>query len=229
MANLKEDKNHYASQTQREVLISLLANPTIEESFFLTGGTALSVFYLHHRLSDDLDFFTLNSLDLAEIDFWIKRMWTGEGVKIKDSPNFLSYLIKETKVDFVIDALSNREDREKILFENRHNLLVDTINNIVSNKFCTIVSRIEPKDFIDFYFIQKLFPKMDIEQIYNNARIKEAIFDDPPTAAFQIEEGIAFLKNNKTIFPQILMDFDIHDFFEFYDNVINWLYQRVRI
>lgn len=226
---LTEDKSYYASQTQREILLHLVTHPTIEEFFFLTGGTALSVFYLHHRLSNDLDFFTLNSLDLAEIDFWIKRMWPQNSTKIKGSPNFLSYLIKEVKVDFVIDPLSNREDRKKILLENEHHLSVDTINNIVSNKFCAIVSRMEPKDFIDFYFIQHLFPERDMEEVYSRARTKDAIFDDPPTAAFQIEEGLAFLRENQAIFPQILRDFNMHDFFEFYNKITDWLYQRVKI
>ena len=31
----------------------------LTKNFFLGGGTALSEFYLHHRLSEDLDFFFL--------------------------------------------------------------------------------------------------------------------------------------------------------------------------
>ncbi|MBN1138047.1 MAG: nucleotidyl transferase AbiEii/AbiGii toxin family protein [Anaerolineae bacterium] len=34
--------------------------------FFLTGGTALAAFHLHHRLSVDLDLFTLDDLALRE-------------------------------------------------------------------------------------------------------------------------------------------------------------------
>jgi len=229
MGNLIENKNYYASPTQREILLHLITHPTIEEFFFLTGGTALSVFYLHHRVSEDLDFFTVHSLALAEIDFWIRRMWPQNSVKIKESTNFLAYLINEIKVEFVIDPLSNKEDREKILLENGHYLLVDTIDNIFSNKFCTIASRTEPKDFIDFYFIHHLFPERGIDQVYNNARIKDAIFDDPPTAAFQIEEGIAFLIKNQTIFPKILIDFNMDDFLKFYKEITNWLYQLVKI
>ncbi|MBU1753376.1 nucleotidyl transferase AbiEii/AbiGii toxin family protein [bacterium] len=227
--SLVENKSYYTSQTQQKVLQELTTHPTIEEHFFLTGGTALSIFYLHHRLSEDLDFFALDPLDLSEIDLWIRRKWLEDGVKIKESSNFLSYLINEIKVDFVIDPLSNRESREKILLENGHSLSVDTINNIVSNKFCTIVSRMEPKDFIDLYFIQQLFPERTIEEVYNAARTKDAIFDDPPTAAFQIEEGLDFLKENHAIFPNILRDFDLHDFFGFYNKITIWLYQQVKI
>jgi len=72
MEKPKENKNYYTLPAQREVLLKLLTLPTIEESFFLTGGTALSVFYLYHRVSDDLDLFSLNPVDFAEIDFWIR-------------------------------------------------------------------------------------------------------------------------------------------------------------
>ncbi len=164
----------------------------------------------------DKDFFTLNKPDLKEIDFLIKRILTTQCLKIKESPAFTSYIIKDVKVDFVIDPLSKKENRPKILLENNHYLTVDTIENIVSNKFCTIVSRTEPKDFVDFYFIQNLFPKMNIEKIYSDARIKEGLFDDTPTAAFQIEEGLSFLKKNKQILPNLRKDFNEDDFYKIY-------------
>jgi len=228
MGNLRENKKCYASSIQRDVLLHLVSNPDIENSFFLTGGTALSVFYLHHRSSNDLDLFTLETSDFSEIDLWIRTMWPKESAKIKESPNFLSFLIRETKVDFVIDHLSRKEEREKVLFENGHYLTVDTVNNIVSNKFSTIVSRVEPKDFIDFYFILKTFPEKSFEEIYKNARLKDAIFDDPPTAAFQLEEGLASLKETPEIFPQTKRDFNLQELFEFYDKIVKWLYQRIK-
>ena len=35
------------------------------QAFFLTGGSALGVFYLQHRRSYDLDFFTTEERDLS--------------------------------------------------------------------------------------------------------------------------------------------------------------------
>ena len=51
----------------------LLAEPTVAQHFFLTGGTALSVFYLHHRYSNDLDLFTRDAVNLDELNFMISR------------------------------------------------------------------------------------------------------------------------------------------------------------
>ena len=220
--------NCYASPAQREVLTQLITHPDIEKNFFLTGGTALSVFYLHHRLSDDLDLFTKDFSNLAEIDFWIKTNWPKENVSIKEASHFLSLLIKNVKVDFVIDTLSIDEEREKYMFENGRYLFVDTISNIVSNKFCTVVSRTEPKDYIDFYMILKSYPTIKLNDIYRKSRLKDAIFDDPPTAAFQLETGIAFIKENPVLIPKVLQQIDMPDFYEFYRKVSKWLYELLK-
>jgi hypothetical protein len=225
MGGIKENINCYATHAQKEVLTQLITYPDIERKFFLTGGTALSVFYLHHRLSDDLDLFTKDFSNLAEVAFWIKTNWPKESVTIKEAGQFLSLLIKDVKVDFVIDTLSSDEERERYMFENGHYLSIDTISNIVSNKFCTLVSRTEPKDYIDFYMILKSFPTIKINDIYQESRLKDAIFDDPPTAAFQMETGVAFIKKNPAIMPKMFTQIDMPDFFEFYSKATMWLYK----
>lgn len=42
----------------QDTVLNVIAGCTAD--FYLTGGTALSRFYLHHRFSDDLDFFLNN-------------------------------------------------------------------------------------------------------------------------------------------------------------------------
>lgn len=229
MEKPKENKDYYTSTVQREVFLRLLTHPTIEESFFLTGGTALAVFYLYHRVSDDLDLFSLNPVDFAEIDFWIRSTWQSACSKIKESPNFLSFLIRDTKVDLVIDPLSNKENRKRLRFENEHSILIDNIINIVSNKFSCIVSRTEPKDYIDIFFLFKIFPDLKLENVYENARLKDAIFDDPPTAAFQLEEGISFLKENPPLLPGIKREFDLDEFVKFFEEILEWLYGKYKV
>jgi hypothetical protein len=229
MGILQENKKGYASQNQREVLIQLAGHPIIQGDFFLTGGTALSVFYLGHRVSEDLDLFATDPLDLSEIDFWIKSQWPGQSVKIKEGPYFLSLLIREVKVDLVIDPLSVREERPIIIFENGSSLGVDTLSNIVTNKFCTIVSRMEPKDFIDFYLILQNSPGFEIKDLYHKSLRKDAIFDDPPTVAYQIENGITFIQENPSLWPQTYIPVDRQAFFEFYKKIALWIYGLVKL
>lgn len=228
MEPVQENSHYYASPVQREVLLNLILYPDIEKSFFLTGGTALTVFYLQHRFSQDIDLFTLDNFALGEIDHWIKTVWPHENIKIKESPNFLSLLIRGIKIDFVIDPLSNKESRYHASFENGHFLTVDTMKNISSNKLCTLVSRTEPKDFIDFYFILKKLPASALYDIYLNALAKDAIFDDPATAAFQLEEGLNFIKKNDTLIPQLTIPLNKKEFFRFFEEVAQWLYSQMK-
>lgn len=53
--------------SQQELLRRFFAYE-VGRAFFLTGGTALAAYYLHHRLSQDVDLFTLEegALDAAE-------------------------------------------------------------------------------------------------------------------------------------------------------------------
>jgi len=229
MANSMEDKGCYASPAQREVLVNFIAHPDIEKNFFLTGGTALSVFYPHHRISDDLDLFAKDFTDLSEIGFWIKSRWPNESVTIKEASQVVSFLVGEGKVDLVIDRLSTDEQRSSHLFETGRHLFIDTINNIVSNKLCAVVSRTEPKDYIDLFMILKSFSNIEISDVYRMSRLKDAIFDDPPTAAYQLETGIAFIKENPTLIPTVLQKIDMKEFYEFYEKLAQWLYARIKI
>ena len=42
-------------------------NDVLSKQFYLSGGTALAGFYLHHRYSEDLDFFSENEVDVLSI------------------------------------------------------------------------------------------------------------------------------------------------------------------
>ena len=60
-----EEKNgvKILTELQKKMLEIFFSVPELKEHFYLTGGTALSAFYLQHRLSDDLDLFT-HSVDI---------------------------------------------------------------------------------------------------------------------------------------------------------------------
>ena len=51
-------------------LLKQLANSELNQVFFLAGGTALSAFFLHHRYSEDLDFFTEQPEQVPD-DYWL--------------------------------------------------------------------------------------------------------------------------------------------------------------
>ena len=221
----KENLDCYAIPVQREVLIGLADLPVIRDNFFLTGGTALSVFYLHHRTSEDLDFFSRESVDLAELQFSIRTMWQSRQTLIRSASRFLSLLIENVKVDIVIDPLSDRSDRDRISVGSSQ-VLIDSLKNIGANKLCTLVSRTEPKDFVDFFVLLREFPDLTVESLFEAARKREALLDDAPTAAYQLETGLRMLQDHKTLIPRLSQPVDFQELTRFYESLAMVLYRK---
>ncbi len=83
----------------------------------------------------------------------------------------------------------------------------------------------EPKDFIDFYFISKM-KLLDSDSIYNGAQKKEGMFDDPPMVAYQIEYNLNEVKQNPFAFPEMVIEFDMNEFYAFYEDLIQKIYHH---
>jgi hypothetical protein len=222
-----EDVNCYASPLQRTILLQLADYPLISDRFFLTGGTALSVFYLHHRTSEDLDLFAVDQADLSEISFWIRTLWGADHAVVRSTTQFLSVLIREVKVDFVIDALSESGPRARWVCGEK-SMMIDTLSNIAANNLCTTVSRMEPKDFIDFYILLKELPELSFEDLLEAARKREALLDDPPTAAFQLEDSIRFIRGHAQLLPRLKKSLDLEKMLAFYEDIAKMMYEKGR-
>lgn len=165
----------------------------LKTNFYLTGGTALSRFYLDHRYSDDLDFFVnddnnflyqLNSIqnELAK-HFQLK-------VVIKEE-RFSRYTIENDnltlKLEFINDVpfyLGNINSFK--LFTK-----VDNPLNILANKITAFRDREEPKDFADILLINNSF-EVDWELIFTASQSKAAGIFPPEIAerlsSFNIEK-----------------------------------------
>jgi hypothetical protein len=239
MEILKEFSMGYASQAQKSVLAALSRDPIVEDAFFLTGGTALSVFYLGHRVSDDIDLFTREPLDLAAVTDIILRPWGGEIIVGEWESSFVSVFIRTVKVDFVVDPLSELEERPVADLESGGRLTVDSLEAIAANKLATLLGRVEPKDFIDFYFLQKEFPRLKADPIFERAKRKDAIFDDPSEAAMRLKEGLRIIlrsapeataldiddvrRHGLIPYPRLLKPVDWTEFGHVFEDLGDWL------
>ncbi len=126
--------------------------------FFLTGGTALSAFYLQHRYSEDLDLFTLDSDAFDRVPLYVAEVTTKLAVSaasLQTAPQFRRYRLsrkgESVIVDFVREVVPQISE-EKNRFEG---IVVDTMADITANKVCTLISRAEVKDYIDLYFLAR--------------------------------------------------------------------------
>ena len=59
---------------QKAFLMAAGKDDFIAGNFYLTGGTALAVFYLGHRYSEDLDFFSEKEIDPLALDVFFKKI-----------------------------------------------------------------------------------------------------------------------------------------------------------
>jgi len=148
---------------------------SINNDFYLTGGTALSRLYLKHRYSDDLDFFVNRSANFKQqVNFILDCLKRDKLIYQTGaiSDEFLRILIRQEDVVLKIDFVNDVEAHFGSL-KNCEGLFprVDSWQNILSNKICAL-SRLEPKDFVDIFFIAMKY-SFDWEQIINEAREKD--------------------------------------------------------
>lgn len=127
---------------------------------YLTGGTALQRFHFDsYRYSDDLDFFLLNNgnsnANAKEFNEFVKSLQDNaiDFTITKQSPYFMQIIISENnlKVDLVNDVVFHEDDFVKL----DNGLIIDSIQNIFSNKLETSISRNEIRDLFDIYTILK--------------------------------------------------------------------------
>lgn len=166
MANLNYQKN-ILTFFQEKVLQNLFLSYEEMHSFYLTGGTALAGFYLHHRYSEDLDFFTHGEFDSFKLEQILKDFTAKNGWILGSSRKttfFYEVFLAETtdslplKIDFVKDINVHFGE-----LESWKGVPIDSLRNIASNKVGTIFSRTEPKDYVDLYFLlQKNLPFFEI-------------------------------------------------------------------
>lgn len=142
---------------KQELLISHLPDE-IQMNFYLTGGTALSAFYLGHRISEDMYFFTEAEEKMVPIEFLtriIKSLPSLSNLhfeRLFDRRIFVA-TFKDSqilKVEFTSYPFRSLEDRLRI-----GKLRVDSLLNIITGKLFAMADRFDPKDFVDLYFVLK--------------------------------------------------------------------------
>ena len=154
----------------------------IKKNFYFTGGTALSAVYLHHRLSEDLDFFSQDKFDTLPILNLMTQWSRKHKFKIASQEMevvrifLLEFSDKEKlKVDFGYYPYKRLEKSKKI-----GSVEVDSLFDIAVNKLQTIHQRNQVKDFVDLYFLLKQFTVWDL---MDGVRVKFKIELDPYAVA----------------------------------------------
>jgi len=156
--------------------------------FYLTGGTALSRAYLHHRYSDDLDFFVNSASDFkSQVNTIIKAL-VKSGYPIDTSvadDGFARIFVfdgnSSLKLDFVNDVpFRSGTPIITSLFDK-----TDNLNNILSNKV-TALGRYSAKDVVDIVYISENL-RFSWENIITDASEKD-LWVNPVNAVEVLEQ-----------------------------------------
>jgi predicted nucleotidyltransferase component of viral defense system len=147
------------NRLQEDIFKIVWDNKYIRENFYFSWGTALSEFYLQHRESVDLDFFSDHPFDRSVILDIASEL---ENAKIKVAP------IKKIHDRYTFEVSGNdwavcildfcfynfpRLEKTGKFFQW---IEVDSIRDIVTNKWCTLFERNEPKDILDIICLSEL-------------------------------------------------------------------------
>ena len=206
----------------QEKVLSLLSGKI--EDFYLAGGTALSLYYFHHRESLDLDFFTkkFNAIRISNI---IKELSSGlkketeliAEQKTKQKVRIAVYSIQLTKrealkIDFIEDYVNLIK---KLRVVNGINVL--SLEDIYIRKIFAIAGslqaedltgrkffrggRQEAKDFYDLFCLSSIFIRLsDFSFKYCSPLMREALIRWYRTYnRLDMKSGLLELKSKKQI------------------------------
>lgn len=154
----------FLTKEQQIIFHEIAGNEYTQQYFYFTGGTALSAFYLQHRYSDDLDFFSENKFD-NQVIFTLMREWSkkynftlqAEVIEVMYVFNLVFPQNIPIKVDFSYYPYKRVETVNRM-----DGIIIDSLLDIAINKLVTISQRTDVKDFVDLYFLLQKFSLWDL-------------------------------------------------------------------
>lgn len=199
---------------QFDFLELVVKEPAITRKFYLTGGTALAEFHLHHRKSEDIDLFCESEeVNQSAVEAFLKKITFKLKVsQIKKSQmlGLVSYkLVYEDKQELKVDFNYYPFPRISVGLKYK-NLDIDSLEDITANKVHTIFMKPRSRDFIDLFCIFKT-QKYDLNRVILDAKAKFDWHIDPVTLSSQ------FLKVGDIMdFPEMLIPFNHQDMERFF-------------
>ena len=185
----------------QDAMLSLIG--ACDTDFYLTGGTALSRWYLHHRFSEDLDFFVNDASNFPDqVDRAIAAIKKSSILMSidKKAEGFVrihcSAPETDLKIDFVNDVPYHSGTIKAVDLFPR----VDGWWNILSNKI-TALDRREPKDVADILFLCRAY-SFEWEKVFQEAE-KKTVYIDP------VDISVILNEFPKEYFSRIHWDVDI--------------------
>ncbi len=201
---------------QSEFLEFAKSESQIVKHFYLTGGTALAEFYLHHRLSEDIDLFSEKyEVNQSATDAFLKKISSKLKITHIERSQFLglfSYILtykdnQKLKIDFNYYPFLRIETKRKF-----GNLQIDSLIDIAANKIHTLFMKPRTRDYIDLFFIFK-DKSMDLNALILLAKAK---FDWDIDKMNLANQFIRVKDIKKEDYPKVLIPFSLDEMENFF-------------
>lgn len=174
------------SAWQKHALAAVRESELGREATF-GGATALCVAYLHHRRSEDLDFFLSREPRVEELAF-LARAMRPLGFKAEIRPlgvRLALVLLKGRKEVGHIDVAYYPYDPVDRPIE-WQGLRVDSLTDMTVNKVQAVLTRARPRDFVDLWFLLREGPERRLDKLLSLARAKFDVGSSRITLAEQL-------------------------------------------
>ena len=150
----------------------------LHKNFYFSGGTALSEFYLRHRFSEDLDFFSEQEFEVTSLSQFLqtnKEKFEAKQIRYIQSFNrnlfFAAYADgSQLKLEFTYYPFPRLKKGKKI-----GNLQIDSVLDIAVNKAFTLTQQVRGRDFFDIFALAQKY-NYEFADLLKKARQK---FDYP--------------------------------------------------
>lgn len=201
------------TKEQEQFLDCVVAEKSLLQTFYFTGGTPLAVFYLHHRESEDIDLFSEEEVRLPAVRAFLGKVQKKLSLTQIDYRQFLGlhsfqlFFSKENilKIDFNYYPFPRIERGGSY-----KGLAVDSMLDIAVNKVHTVAMKPRARDFIDLFFILRK-AEYQMEDLIIFAKTKFDWHIDP------IQLGSRFqIAAQTTDYPRMLVPIDHHEWKDFF-------------
>lgn len=200
------------TKKQRVLLEKIGANDMLTRAFYLTGGTALAAFYLGHRYSEDLDFFSTEEYDVLALDVFFKKIKKEAGITTIDFQQsynrnlfFCRFAEEVVKTEFTFFPFPRiKKGRQEYGIE------IDSLRDIAVNKLFTIYQRTQARDYIDLYCICKK-ASFSIAELILETKIKFDWYIDP------LQIGSQFIRATEAKdYPRMIQEISTEEWQNFF-------------
>ncbi|MDI6767289.1 MAG: nucleotidyl transferase AbiEii/AbiGii toxin family protein [Bacteroidota bacterium] len=178
---MQHNANFEVLTANQQLLLKVFGASEISKHYYLTGGTALSAFYLQHRYSEDLDFFTGEKRHIEQFRKEIVHVLNISSGKLEIIRSFESFIEARLtmnngeviKIDFAYDSPFRHEDT---VLNDKYQIQIDSLLDIGCNKISTVFERADVKDFVDLFFLLKKHFQFD--ELWGKAKQKHVGLDE---------------------------------------------------